>query len=180
MRIILIGFMSSGKTTIGKILANNLNYNFYDIDEIFEERFKISINNFFEKFGENKFRELEHYLLKKTLLEDNCVVSCGGGTPCFYDNIKLINESGMSIYLKLPQYDLLERLKKTKKKRPLIVDLSNEKLKEYIYENLNKREIYYNQARVIIDVKGILPQSFVVHLKELLEKQNLILPFKKE
>lgn len=180
MRIILIGFMSSGKSTIGKVLAESLNFNFYDVDDIFEARYKITIKDFFEKYGEPKFRELEHILLKQILLEDNCVISCGGGTPCFYDNIKLINNSGVSIYLKMPPNKLLERLMKTKKKRPLIIELSNERLEEYIYENLNKREPYYNQAQISIDVNNIAPKNFVFHLKKLFDENNLILPLHNE
>lgn len=174
-----MGFMSSGKSTFGKILANSLNFDFYDIDDIFEERFKITINDFFEKFGETKFRELEHNILKQTLTFDNCVISCGGGTPCFYDNIDQINNSGVSIYLKLPFKVLLERLKKTKKKRPLIIDLSDDKLEEYIISNLNKRESYYNKAQITIDIQNISKDNFVSHLKELFIQNNIILPLTK-
>ncbi len=180
MKIILIGFMSSGKSTIGKILADSLNFKFYDIDDIFEERYKISINDFFEKFGEPKFRELEHLLLKQTLEEDNSVISCGGGTPCFFDNIKLINNNGVSVYLKLNSRILFERLNKTRKKRPLLSGLTYDNLEKYISENLIKREPFYNQAQIIIDIENIQPEDFVKHLKLQFEKNNLILPITKE
>ncbi len=126
MKIYLIGYMSSGKSTLGKTLANRLQLKFIDTDEAFETKYQISINDFFIKFGEEKFRELEHQLLSSLAKIEDAVISTGGGTPCYYNNIDIINENGISIYLKLHPKSIISRLKASKKQRPLVNDMDNE------------------------------------------------------
>jgi shikimate kinase len=176
MRLFLIGFMSSGKSTVGRQLARKLNMEFVDIDNVFEEKYKISISDFFEKFGENKFRELERNILTETIKTDNILISTGGGTPCFYDNIQLINKSGISIYLKLHPNSIFDRLRNTKKQRPLINKLSETELKEYIIKQLNNREVFYNQANIVLKAENIKINNFYDVLKKIFEDQNLIFP----
>ena len=147
--------MGSGKTSLGKRLANRLSLDFYDLDELIEEKYKTSIPTIFEKFGESVFRNLETDTLKETIKKDNFILSCGGGTPCFNSNMELINKHGISIYIKMNEKALASRLKDSPKKRPLINNLTDDKLIEKITELLNQREDFYNQAKYTIN--GINP-----------------------
>jgi shikimate kinase len=152
MKIFLIGFMGSGKTSFGKRLAKHLKLDFHDLDSLIEEKYKTSIPSIFDKFNESVFRTLETSVLKETIdTKDNFVLSCGGGTPCFNSNMELINDSGVSIYIKMPVKALYSRLKKSNKKRPLLTNLSDELLFEKISELLNQRESFYNKANHVAD-----------------------------
>ncbi len=137
MRIFIIGFMYSGKSTVGKKLANLMNLNHIDTDKVFESKYNITISSFFEKYGENLFRELEHKILLETIEEDNIIVSTGGGLPCFHNNMDIIKENGISIYLNMSPISIIHRINNSKKKRPLLQNKSPEELQEYI-ENLLK------------------------------------------
>ncbi len=166
MRIYLIGYMSSGKSTLGKALATKLKYKFLDIDHAFEEKYKITINDFFERYGEDKFRELEHKLLISSFENDDIVVSTGGGTPCFFDNMELINANATSVYLKLHYKSVISRLKSTKKKRPLVKDKSNEEFEQYIEQHLESREIYYSKAHFTIKTENLTASDLFLFIKE--------------
>ncbi len=176
MRIILIGFMSSGKSTVGKHLARKMNMEFIDIDEAFESRYKMTITSFFELFGENKFRELEYDILLESFKLDNIVISTGGGTPCFYDNMQLINEHGISVYLKLHPKSIVERLLHTKKQRPLIKNLKPEELSNFVNTQLSERGHYYQQARFTYAVENKKPNEFYFLLKQSFEEAGIIFP----
>ena len=167
MLIYLIGFMGSGKTTTGKKLARKLAYDFIDIDALIESETKISISNFFEEFGEEKFRLIEQQEIKKTFKLKNTVISTGGGAPCFFNNMDEINKNGISIYLKADIPLIVSRLKNGKDQRPLVKNKDKEELKKYISELLSKRELFYNSAKLVVDAKslnieklGTLIQSF--------------------
>jgi len=177
MRIILIGFMSSGKSTIGKQLARRMNMEFIDIDEAFESKYKITISNFFEIFGEIKFRELERNILVESIKQDNVIISTGGGTPCFFDNIKLINENSISVYLKLHPNSIIDRLLHTKKQRPLIKDFNPEELCNYVNNQLIKRELFYLQARFIFSIENKKPNELFTLLKKSFEDNGLLFPY---
>jgi len=110
MRIFLIGFMGSGKTTVGQKLARRLGYSFIDMDMQIEKESSMSINQIFKELGEDGFRRREHDLLLRIIRMDNVVVSTGGGVPCFDNNMELINQNGMSIYLKMTPESLVKRL----------------------------------------------------------------------
>ncbi|PLX04740.1 MAG: shikimate kinase [Marinilabiliales bacterium] len=150
-RIYLIGFMGVGKSTIGKKLANKLNYNFVDIDELFENKYKVSINAFFEKYGEKLFRELENKLLYDTFSYEKTIISTGGGTPCYRDAIDDINSYGTSIYLRMPTEALINRLENAIRPRPLIKGKSHDEIKSDVEKLLAEREQYYNKANIIFD-----------------------------
>lgn len=166
MKIYLIGYMSSGKSTLGKTLANRLQLKFIDIDEAFEAKYHISINDFFVKFGEEKFRELEHQLLISFANIEDTVISTGGGTPCYYNNIDIINENGISIYLKLHPKSIISRLKASKKQRPLIKDMENQTFEDYIENHLNSREIFYNKAQHIIKSENLTINELMLFVKD--------------
>ena len=152
MNLYLIGYMGTGKTTVGKLLSKKLNRSFADIDGFIENRYRQTIAAIFEEKGEAGFREIEH----RTLLEisgfENIVVSTGGGLPCFFDNMDLMNRTGITIYLRTSVNDLVYRLNFNKQKRPLIRGKSPEELRDFVETSLKKREPFYNQAGFIIDV----------------------------
>lgn len=148
-RIFLIGFMGSGKTTLGKMLAEKLDYTFIDLDHYIEKRNVKKIAAIFAESGEDAFREIEHKMLIEVCSFENVVISTGGGTPCYFDNIEIMNNSGLCIYLKISNEVLLKRLQKAKEFRPLIKDKSDTDLACFIYETLSKREKYYTQASII-------------------------------
>lgn len=149
MNIILVGYMYSGKTTVGRKLASRLNLDFYDLDQHFELKYKISVRDFFEKYDEKAFREIEHRLLIEVLQKDNIVLSTGGGTPCFYDNIDIINSQGISVYLKMDPKSILHRAVHSKNPRPLFQNIKEDELPDFILRHLEEREKYYNKAHLL-------------------------------
>ncbi len=151
MRIYLIGFMSCGKSTIGKILSKSLNLPYVDIDHQIELIYNQSIQELFSK-GEDYFRECENEALLKTIeTYENAIIACGGGTPCFHNNMETIKNTGKSFYIKTQPNTLLQRLSKTHNQRPLFKNLPKEQWLDKIYELLELREPYYKQAHYIID-----------------------------
>ena len=159
-RIYLIGFMGVGKTTLGKKLARQLGYRFVDLDDFFEEKFKIEIHDFFKKYDEPLFRKLEHERLLKTFEMEGVVVATGGGTPCHHQGIEQINRKGLSIFLDMPPAALSYRLLHAKRKRPLVFGKTGETLTRYIEEKLAERMDCYQKAimkvnALDIDVKAL-------------------------
>ena len=156
MNIFLIGFMGSGKSTLGKKIARKMNFNFIDLDQIIENNENLSIQNIFETKGENYFRNLESKWLEEFDGNDT-VISLGGGTPCFNNNIILINHKGISIYLKMNVGLLTNRLINAKQKRPLIEKYksSPDALENYISTLLNDREKFYNKAHLTFNAHNI-------------------------
>ena len=143
--------MGAGKTTIGKQLSNKLRYNFIDLDQFIEESNQISISSIFSNKGESYFRDIESLHLKKVLELDNTVISLGGGTPCFNNNMGLIKDHSKSIFIDLPTKMLVSRLKNGRLKRPLIQDKSDDELFDFINILRSKRLSFYNQANLIIN-----------------------------
>ena len=150
-RIYLIGFMAAGKTTVGRKLAAELGYRFLDLDDFFEERYKIDIHTFFSKYGEKLFRSLEHERLTKTFDMKNVVVATGGGTPCYLNSMEEINNNGTSVYLEMTPRAIANRLATAARKRPLVEGKSGEELIRYIQEKIQERVPYYKKAQLIID-----------------------------
>ncbi|WP_185860898.1 shikimate kinase [Blattabacterium cuenoti] len=155
MKITLIGYMGSGKTTVGKILSKKLNLDFYDLDAILIDSNNDSICNIFKKKGELFFRKKEHFVLKKILIKKNkYVLSVGGGTPCFYNNICLLNKYSNTFYLKMDSFALFKRLFLEKKTRPLISHLSKNELFLFIIKHLSTRAYFYEKSLEKINVCG--------------------------
>ena len=150
----LIGYMGAGKTTICKLLANELQLPFYDTDKEIERNEKIIVSDIFKKYGELHFRMLETELLKN--INQNSIIACGGGLPIHNNNMKLINSKGISIYLKASNNCLFNRLKIEKKHRPLIKNKTNEELEFYIRKELQNRNPFYNLANhtILVDDKS--------------------------
>jgi shikimate kinase len=151
MKIYLVGYMASGKSKIGKELSETTGLSFYDLDEVFEEKYRIGILDFFDKYGELAFRQIEHHLLLETEFLDNIIIATGGGTPCTEENISFIKSHGVSIYIKMNVLDLVERLKSLKKKRPLLKDVPNENFEKFVRGQLEERDPYYLQADYILE-----------------------------
>jgi shikimate kinase len=148
MKIYLVGYMGSGKSTVGKQLAEMLGIKHIDLDWFFEETYKISVHHFFGKYDENAFRQIENQLLKKTSTLDNSVISTGGGTPCFHGNMDIINQNGISVYIRMHPDSLFKRLKNSKRNRPRISHLSDEGLMQRINDDLKVREKFYQMAQL--------------------------------
>jgi len=140
--------MGSGKTTVGEKLARHMEHSFLDMDTEIEKEQGMTISQIFDTRGEEFFRSLEHELLLKIFKMDNLVISTGGGLPCFGNNLELINDNGISVYLKLTPELLANRLKFSGKTRPLINDLSKDELLNFVYLQLEKREAWYNKATI--------------------------------
>lgn len=149
MKIFLIGMPGSGKSTIGRLLADKLKYKFADLDTIIEERAQRTVQSLFAD-GEEAFREAEHEALLYVCQEEcDAVIASGGGTPCFFDNMTVINSSGTSIFIDVPLATLIERTSKSAK-RPLLQGNKEEKLKSLLKE----RKAYYKQAKIHFQTDG--------------------------
>ncbi len=150
-RIFLIGYMGSGKTTIGKMLAAKLNYSFVDMDAHIEEKQFKTVSSIFAEKGENEFRQIEKNCLHEVGEFENVIISTGGGAPCFFDNMEYMRNHGLTIYLKLTPEELRNRLESSKaNKRPLLAERKGDELLRFISEGLNKREPFYSQAEIIV------------------------------
>ena len=150
--IFLIGFMGSGKSTLGKKVAQKTGYHFIDLDELIVRKTDMSISNYFETFGEASFRELERKILHSLQDTTNTIIATGGGTPCYFDNMDWMNQHGKTIYLKMSPKALLSRLsQKEIEKRPLLNGKSAEQLLDFITTKLEERTSFYNRANILYD-----------------------------
>jgi shikimate kinase len=165
-RIVLIGYMGSGKTTTGTELAKLANRDFIDLDVYIEQKYGQTINDIFQSKGENYFREIEKVGLNEVMQLENVVISLGGGTPCFYDNMDTIKANSFSIYLKAEDRLIVNRLQNAKSSRPLVKDYTTEQLFDYVKEMLWIREPYYNQANLLVDAKGIKARDLLKVLEK--------------
>lgn len=163
MRIFLIGFMGSGKTHWAKQLADRLKLPLFDLDLEIINSEKRSIPEIFSVSGEEYFRVKERKILD-TLIDENdsMVLSCGGGTPCFLNNIELMKKNGTVVWLNTHVEVLLQRLLKEKAQRPLLKNVNDQDLKSYIIRKLNERRMYYQQADVTIDNENSISVNFFV------------------
>ena len=150
--IVLVGYMCAGKTTVGKALAKELGRTFYDLDWYIEERFHKKVPQIFAEEGEAHFRDLERRMLHEVAEFENIVLSCGGGTPCFFDNMDYMNQLGETFYLKASPETLHAHLKMGKGVRPLLLNKTPEEVDEFIHEQLKLREPYYEKAKHIIAI----------------------------
>jgi shikimate kinase len=154
MNFVFIGYMGSGKTTLGKKVARLMNFNFVDLDQLIVEKSGMSIQELFDKKGESEFRRLEVECLNQISSLNNHIIATGGGTPCFGDNLELLKKIGKVVYIQLSKIELTKRLQESKKnERPLIKGKSNEELLEFVTQHLSSRESFYLNAEII--VKGI-------------------------
>jgi shikimate kinase len=151
-RIILIGYMGSGKTTVGKALSKETGMMFYDLDWYIESRMRKTVSQIFAEKGEEGFRKIEYNMLHEVAEFEDVIISCGGGTPCFFDNMDYLNQQGDVIYLKATPETLYKHLLMAKVERPLLKDKTPEELIAYITEHLKEREPFYEKAHHTLDV----------------------------
>ena len=151
-RIILIGYMGSGKTTIGKALSKETGLPFYDLDWYIESRMRKTVKQSFDSAGEGGFRKIERNMLHEVAGGGNVIISCGGGTPCFYDNMEYINNQGDTVYLKATPEVLYGHLKMGKSVRPLLLNKTPEEVQIFIREQLEYRRHFYERAKHTLDV----------------------------
>ncbi len=163
MRIYLIGYMGSGKSTLGRRLANHAKMQFIDMDHYIEERNCKSIPQIFKEFGEQGFRKRERIALEELSEFTGVVIATGGGAPCFFNNIQLMNQTGKTIFLDIDPKILAERLMNSKTERPLIKGKSKTELVDFIDETLEKRNPYYRQAHYTI-TRPDLPLDEVIKM----------------
>jgi len=168
-RIFLIGFMGSGKTTYGRLIAKEQNMTFIDLDALLEDKYSKSIGVLFEEFGEPQFRKMEREALREAAQLKNCLIATGGGTPCFFDNMEYMNSLGDTIYLRTSVRELRDRLKMSRSKRPLLNQKSDQDLESYIAEMLEKREGYYMRAKFILDTDDLNPNNLASSLSAMHE-----------
>ena len=144
--------MGSGKTTIGKALAKELGMPFYDLDWYIESRMRKTVKELFDSVGEEGFRQIERNMLHEVAEFENVIISCGGGTPCFFDNMDYINQQGDTVYLKASPEVLYGHLKMGKAVRPLLLNKTPEEVRLLIEQQLEQRRTYYEKAKYTLDV----------------------------
>lgn len=163
--------MGSGKSHISKILSDEINYKLIDLDKEISKRQKLTIPEIFEKKGEIYFRKLEREVLEEILTtRENTVLSLGGGTPAYYNNMEIINHNSKSIFLMTSVPVLSERLSKQKEKRPLIAKIPDEDLPEFIAKHLFERNAFYSKAQFSIKTDQKTPENII---REIIEKLYL-------
>jgi shikimate kinase len=165
MRIFLIGFMGCGKSTMGRLLASMLNLTFIDLDTYLEAKYFKTVPQIFAEEGEDEFRRKEHRVLEEVALFDDVIVATGGGAPCFFNNMEVMNQSGYCIFLDVEVDTLVGRLVHSKTERPLIKGKSLDELKAFIESLMQKRRPFYEKARYILKGNEIVPGDIVELVK---------------
>jgi len=169
-RIILIGFMGAGKTTLGKALADVLTIPFFDTDELIVNRKKSSISSIFLNYGESYFRNLEKETVDQLPKNSSYILAVGGGLPCFNNLMDTLNELGTTIYLKHDVTTLSKRLTNDDEQRPLVAEKSGEALISYIKEKVEEREFVYSKAKLILEETEQTPDEIIRRLNLLHQK----------
>lgn len=146
--IFLIGYMGCGKSTMGRALQKMTDLQFIDLDQYIEVRYHANVRDIFERYGEDGFRDIERRMLHEVGEFEDVVIACGGGTPCFFDNMEYMNSRGISVFLDTSIPKLHTRLMRGRHKRPLIADKNDEELREFIVKALEARMKWYSQAKV--------------------------------
>lgn len=146
--IFLVGYMACGKTTLGRPLAKALGYDFIDLDFFIEQRFRMPVDRLFAERGEEWFRKTEASVLREVGEFDNVVVSCGGGTPCFYSNMEYMNSRGISVWIRTSVPCTVRRLLSARRVRPLAQGKTPEELREFVETHLDSRIQFYSLAKV--------------------------------
>ncbi len=164
MRIFLIGFMGSGKSSIGRKLASHMKVEFFDTDKLLEQKTGVRIADYFARYGEQSFREEEKEILQKGWYPEDCVIATGGGAPCYADNMEWMSKHGKVIYLSLPAKALASRLENSNTDRPLINNLQGDALVDFISAKLTEREEFYNKAGFIVSGTDLTAQKLADYL----------------
>ena len=170
MKIVLLGYMASGKSTIGREISKKLDMKFIDLDDYISKREKSSISEIFKVKGEIYFRRIESFYLSEILnSKDSIILSLGGGTPCYSNNMELIlNSEASSIYIKAGIKTLVSRLTAEKNKRPLVAELEDDKLLEFVAKHLFERRFFYEQASMTVNTEDKSTEEITTEIRILL------------
>jgi len=170
MKIVLLGYMASGKSTIGREFSKKLDMKFIDLDDYISKREKRSISEIFKVEGEIYFRKIESSYLGEILnSKDSFILSLGGGTPCYSNNMELIlNSEASSIYIKADIKTLASRLTAEKNKRPLVAYLKDDKLIEFVAKHLFERRFFYEQASITVHTEDKSIEEIITEIRILL------------
>ena len=170
MKIVLLGYMASGKSTIGREISKKLDMKFIDLDDYISKREKRSISEIFKVEGEIYFRKIESSYLGEILnSKDSFILSLGGGTPCYSNNMELIlNSEASSTYIKADIKTLASRLTAEKNKRPLVADLEDDKLLEFVAKHLFERRFFYEQASITVHTEDKSIEEIITEIRILL------------
>ena len=160
-RIYIVGYMGAGKTTAARRLANRLGWEVADTDALFEEKYKISVCDFFNKYDEPLYRKLESEVLKETENLKNTVISTGGGTACYFDNMDWMNQHGLTVFLRISEKAVVDRLLHAKRKRPLAIGKSEEELSEFVAQHYTSRLPFYEQAKITVKSEDLDLESLM-------------------
>lgn len=166
MRIVLLGFMGSGKSTIGKLLAHRMGLRFTDLDEFIEKESGKKIDEIFTVEGEDSFRKLERNYFRRLMRRNNQVIATGGGTPCFFNTMEIIRQKSVSVYLKASTAALHKRLGIDKKSRPLLKNINPEEMPKFIREKLLLREKFYLCSDITISCGIKTPVTLAKMIEE--------------
>lgn len=164
MRIYLIGFKNCGKTTTGKKLANKLNLQFLDLDDLIEQNDGRTVPEIYSNDGEEIFRNKEKSALHQTIEMDDIVVATGGGAPRFYNNMELMKQNGITVYLRLDEDTLVGRLKVAAQNRPIVKGKTKEQIREYVKDLFTNHEHIYMNAEYVVDSKNLTPDELVAQI----------------
>ena len=170
-RILLVGFMAAGKTTLGKALANDLGLQFVDLDHYIENRYHCTVAQLFAERGEEAFRQIERNMLHEVAEFEDIVISTGGGTPCFFDNMDYMNAQGITVFLEASPEVIYTRLTIARVQRPLVKGKTADELRQYITEMLERRAPYYTRATHTFNAN---------HLEDSRQVETSVERFKKE
>ena len=162
MRIFLIGFMGSGKSFLGKLWADDNVIPFYDIDTLIEEEERMSVEKIFSTLGEDYFREKEAAILRNTDRFENAIIACGGGTPCFFDNMQWMNKNGITVFLNETPEQIFQHIINDRKVRPLIQSQNQTDLQNFIKNKLLVRKPFYEQCQLTLKPEQLNRNGFSV------------------
>ena len=169
-RIYIIGYMGAGKTTAARRLAQCLGWEVADTDALFEEKYKISVCDFFNKYDEPLYRKLESEVLKETENLENVVVSTGGGTACYFDNIDWMNQHGLTVFLRISEKAVVNRLLHAKRKRPLAEGKSETELTAFVNQHYSSRLPFYEQAKITVKAEDLDLDNLIQLIKNETDK----------
>lgn len=157
--VYLVGFMGSGKTHWGRLLAAHLQREFVDLDQLLEQNEQLSVQQMFEKHGEDWFREKEALTLRSLVDKHNILLSCGGGAPCFHDNMKVMNETGTTLFLEASPKFLLKNILREPEVRPLLKNMNEAEMLFFIEKKLGERKSFYRQAKLVWNVEELTEEG---------------------
>ena len=160
MRIFLIGFMGSGKSFLGELWAEDHNMPFYDLDILIEEEERMHVDKIFSTYGEDYFREKEAAVLRNIDRFENAIIACGGGTPCYFDNMHWMNKNGLTVFLNESTEQIYHHIKNDKKIRPLLLTQKATDLQEFIENKLSERISVYKECKIILNAEQLNRNGF--------------------